>query len=266
MNFKHVFYCDNTPEGIFSAVYEGWAAKVGHGNVEIRILQDNNLELFCVYHEVETDIEKAEKVLHTMKRQLGNEITECIYYAACAEDQEKGTAIYRTLVDCLSVKGSSFRKKRLDNLKNPSVRKVVELHRTVWNEFHHYLGFVRFKQITEQILFGTITPKHDILVLLQEHFANRFSMEYWIIYDNKRKKALLHRPLHPCIIYSGNEQLLEELSDCQDMEQDYGRLFQEFCHSITIKDRTNLSLQRQNLPLRFRDHMIEFEKNNGKEC
>lgn len=266
MTTKHVFYCENSLEGIFSAVYMGWSAKVGHENVSVQVKKNFNLEFFCTYHNVETNLENAEKVLRTIKKQLGNEITECICYAAYAEDIEKGTAIYRTLVDCLSVNGVSFGKRKLENLRNPSVRKVVELHRTVWNEYHHYLGFVRFKQITDQVLFGTITPKHDILVLLQEHFADRFSQEYWIIYDNKRKKALLHIPLHPCFIYAGDERLLDELSDRQDVEQDYSRLFQIFCHSISINERNNLSLQRQNLPLRFRNHMVEFMQNNEKKC
>ena len=260
MDIKHVYFCENSLEGILTAVYVAWEAKVGHANVEIRTKSEDNLEFFCVYHEVAADLEKAEKVLRTMRRKLGTEITEDICYAACAEDEEKGTAIYRTLVDCLSVNGASYGKRRLDNLKNPSVWKVVELYKTVWGEYHHYLGFLRFKQITEQILFATITPKHDILLLFQEHSSDRFITEHWIIYDNKRKKALLHMPYGPCTVYAGNEQILEQLSACKDMEQDYERLFQGFCQSIAIKERTNLDLQRQNLPHRFREHMVEFEK------
>lgn len=260
MNEKHVFLCEDSLEGILTAVYVAWDSKVGHRNVEIRTEDPENMELFCVYHTVASDITKAEKVLNTIKKRLGEEITEYICYAACAESKEKGTAVYATLVDCLSVHGASYGKHHLENMKNPFVRKVIELHRTVWYEYHHYLGFLRFKQITEQVLFGTITPKNDILIFLQEHFSDRFSAEYWIIYDNKRKKALLHEPHSACSIYSGTDQLLEQLSAAEDMEQDYEQLFQQFCSSISIAERTNTSLQRQNLPLRFREHMVEFSK------
>lgn len=255
---KHIFYCEDSLEGIFSAVYHAWDMRVGHENVEIRTGREDNLELFSCSYEVATDLIKAEKVLNTIKRRLGSEITECICFAASSYDDKKGTAIYQTLVDCLSVKGASYGKKRLENRKNPYVRKVLELHRNVWSEYHHYLGLARFKQISKQVLFATIAPKNDVLLLFQDHFSDRFSQEHWIIYDDKRKKALVHTPIKGCMLYSGNVTVLEQLSVCEDREQDFEKLFQQFCSSISIEQRKNLDLQRQNLPLRFREHMTEF--------
>ncbi len=256
---KHIFYCEDSLEGIFTAVYEAWDMRVGHANVEIRTEQQDNLELFSTSYEIVTDVIKAEKVLNTIKRRLGSEIMECICFAASSYNEEKGTAIYQTLVDCLSVKGASYGKKKLENRKNPYVRKVLELHRNVWSEYHHYLGFLRFRQISEQVLFATITPKNDVLLLFQEHFSNRFSQEHWVIYDDKRKNALVHVPFKGCMVYSGDESLLEQLAVCEDREQDFEQLFQQFCSSISIEERKNLKLQRQNLPLRFREHMTEFK-------
>lgn len=259
MDNRHIFLCEDTLEGILTGVYTAWAARVGHGNVELRTWESGNLELFCEYHTVETDLVKAEKVMRTMKSRLGDEITECICYAACSHDREKGNGIYFTLVDCLSKNGASYKKKSLENMKNPWVRRVLEDHRTVWNEYHHYLGFLRFRQIHGNVLFAAISPKNDVLLLFQEHFGDRFMGEYWIIYDDVRKKALLHAPFKPCSIYSGNEEL-EKLSRAEDVERDYERLFQGFCRNISIRERENPNLQRQNLPLRFREHMVEFNK------
>lgn len=256
---KHIFYCEDSLDGIFTAVYDAWAMRVGHENVEIRTGQQGNLELFSTNYEIVTDLVKAEKVLNTIKRRLGNEITECICFAASSFDERKGTAIYQTLVDSLLVKGASYGAKRLENRKNPWVRIVLELHRNVWNEYHHYLGFLRFRQISEQILFASITPKNDVLLLFQEHFSDRFAKEHWIIYDDKRKKALVHRPFKECILYFGDERFMEQLAACEDREQDYEQLFQQFCNSISIEERKNTKLQRQNLPMRFREHMTEFQ-------
>lgn len=260
MDNKHIFLCEDSLEGILSGVYTAWSARVGHGNVELRTWENDNLELFCEYHTIETDMEKAESVMRTMKSKLGSGITECICYAACSCDRDKGTAVYRTLVDCLSPRGASYGKTDLENRKNPWVRRVLEDHRSVWNEYHHYLGFLRFRQIQGNVLFAAISPKHDVLLLFQEHFGDRFQGEYWIIYDDKRKKALLHAPFKPCSIYSGNEELMEKLSQEEDIQQDYEALFQGFCSHISIRERENPGLQRQNLPLRFREHMVEFNK------
>ena len=261
MDNRYVFICEDSLEGIFSGVYTAWEARVGHGNVELRTWEDDNLELFCEYRKVDTDLEKAEKVMKTLKNRLGEGITECICYVAASCDREKANAIYRTLVDCLSKHGASYGKKTLENRKNPWVRKVLELHRNVWNEYHHYLGFLRFRQITENVLFSTISPKNDILLLFQEHFGNRHAGEYWIIYDDIRGKALIHAPYMPCSVYSGDRTELEQLSKMEDRERDYEDLFLSFCRSISIRERENPQLQRQNLPLRFRAHMVEFTKN-----
>ena len=260
MSNRYIFICDDSLEGIFSGVYTAWEARVGHENVELRTWEPENLELFCEYIHVDTEMEKAEKVLRTMKSRLGEEITECICFSACSRDKDKGTAIYRTLVDCLSRFGASYGKKRLENRKNPWVRKVLELHRNVWNEYHHYLGFLRFRQIQDRILFSVISPVNDLLLLFQEHFGDRFSGEYWIIYDDKRKKALLHEPHRHCTVYAGNVNMLERLQRERDTEEDFEKLFQGFCTHISIEERKNMHLQQQNLPLRFRIHMVEFDK------
>ncbi len=258
MEIKHVFQCEDSLEGILTGVYVAWDAKVGHENVELRTWDTQDLEFFCEYHQVETDLEKAEKVMRTMKAKLGQEITELICYTAYSFQQKKGTAIYRTLVDCLSRQGASYGKRTLENRKNPYVARVLDYHRSVWNEYHHYLGFLRFCQIQGNVLFSVISPKNDVLLLFQEHFGDRFCNEYWIIYDDVRQKALLHAPKSACILYSGVKEQMEKLARMEDQEADFEALFRGFCRHVSIRERENRKLQNQNLPLRFRDHMIEF--------
>lgn len=258
MEMKHVFQCEDSLEGILTGVYVAWAARVGHGNVELRTWETENLEFFCEYHIVHTDLEKAEKVMHTMKTRLGDDITERICYAACCYQKDKGTAIYRTLADCLSRRGASYGKRELENRKNPFIGQVLDFHRSVWNEYHHYLGFLRFRQIQGNVLFAAISPKNDVLLLFQEHFGDRFCNEYWIIYDDIREKALLHAPKSACIMYSGVKEQMQKLEQMEDQVADFETLFQGFCQHISIWERENRDLQRQNLPLRFRAHMVEF--------
>ena len=71
MSNRYIFICDDSLEGIFSGVYTAWEARVGHENVELRTWEPENLELFCEYIHVDTEMEKAEKVLRTMKSRLG---------------------------------------------------------------------------------------------------------------------------------------------------------------------------------------------------
>lgn len=260
MENTQVFYCEDSLEGILTGVYVAWEKKVRHGNVELRTENDGDMEFFCEYHYVKPESFLAAKVWNTMKKKLGKEITENICYAAAANEKEKGTAIYRTLVECLSRYGSLYGKKYLDNLKNPYVRKVMELYRRVNNEYHHYLGFLRFSQISHRILFAVCSPENDLLLLFQEHFADRFQGEYWIIYDERREKALLHAPNKPCVLYRDGGEKWKDLMDAEDTEGDYEELFRGFCQHISIKERENRKLQQNNLPLRYRKHMVEFDE------
>lgn len=264
MENTYVFFCEDSLEGIFTGVYVAWEKKVGHGNVELRTENDGDTEFFCEYHYVKPESSLAAKVWNTMRKRLGGEITENICYAAAANDKEKGTAIYRTLVECLSRYGSLYGKKYLENLKNPYVRKVMELYRKVRNEYHHYLGFLRFSQISGGILFAACSPENDLLLLFQEHFADRFQGEYWIIYDERRGKSLLHAPHHPCVLYRDHGEKWKVLMEAEDTERDYEELFRGFCRHISIRERENRNLQQMNLPIKYRKYMVEFDENLKK--
>ena len=92
-----IFLCDDTMEGIFTAVYDAWASRLGHANVKLQV-RGGTMELFADYREAETDMEKAEKVARTIKRELGEEGWEQISRAALAFCKERADAIYRVLV------------------------------------------------------------------------------------------------------------------------------------------------------------------------
>ena len=95
---RTVFLCEDTPDGIFTAVYDAWDSRLGHEHVRLSTVCDGNLELFCEYVQTEPDTEKAEKVIRTIKRRMGEEAFEMIAYAASYPDDQKADAIYRMIV------------------------------------------------------------------------------------------------------------------------------------------------------------------------
>lgn len=68
--------------------------------------------------------------------------------------------------------------------------------------------------------------------------------------------------MHPAgkdYFYVTGERLAEAAGEnYSDREKEYQELFRHFCHTIAIKERENKALQRQLLPIRFREYMIEF--------
>ena len=253
---KIILICDNTLDGIFTAVYDAWRFPARGTDVEIRTKESENYELFCRFMNVRTSEEKAAKVLRTVRRNLGIQTYEALCYAVLAEDEEKGTAVFYVLYSALGQGRCNAR--IMESLADTHVRHVAQLHKKVWNEIHHYFGFVRFQETGTGAMLSVIAPKHDVLTMLGPHFANRFPGETWVIYDRKRKKALFHPKGGSCQIRQGISLELKpgtELSETGEYEE----LWRAFCKSITIQERKNEKLQKQLMPLRFRADMTEFE-------
>lgn len=144
----------------------------------------HTLELFTQYRQVVPDAGKAEKVARTIRRKMGEESYQIIFRAAMAKSGEKADCIYRTLVQGLS---SHISEKEaaaiLEHLTDPAICKVFELSRRVWHEAHHYMGFVRFSELKNGVLFSEIEAENQVLPLLADHFANRLPNEDFLIYD-----------------------------------------------------------------------------------
>ena len=119
-----VFWCEDSLDGILTGVYEAWDSRLGHGNVKLKISAQDSLELFCEYREVRTDLEKAEKVLQTVRRSLGELAWEAICYAAACPHPGKADAIYRMIVLGLHLPDG---KQVVNYLQNPDVLLVMKL-------------------------------------------------------------------------------------------------------------------------------------------
>ena len=250
-----ILVCEDSMEGIFTAIYEAYTLKIEHSHISLQAGITDNYKLFAEYIQIETDKIKAGKVANTILKRLGMEAYKDICYALAAEEEGKATAIYRTVVLGLSMKNGRM---VMGNLGNDYVRLVSELRRRVWNETHHLMGFVRFQELENQILFSKIGPKSNIITFLAEHVADRLPQEHFVIYDEIRSIFLIHPANEQWFCVVGeklDEAFVERYSD---REKEYQELFRHFCHKIAIKERENRALQRQMLPIRFQQYMTEF--------
>lgn len=271
-----IFLCDDTMEGIFTAVYDAWGSRLGHANVKIQV-RGGTMELFADYREAETDMEKAEKVARTIQRELGEEGWEQISRAALASKKERADAIYRVLVLALSGDRRLYKREDLNRaeklhrgkpadilaqIQNPAVCLIMELARSVWHETHRYMGFVRFRELPSGVLFSEIEPENQVLPLLGAHFADRFAREHFLILDHTHCDILAHEADGPWWIIKdvplGGKKF--EAGAVSDQEAEFQRLWRGFCSSVSIKERENPQLQRQLWPYKFRKWMTEGQK------
>jgi len=70
---KRILVCEDSMEGIFSAVYDGWKECAGGCKVSIQTSFPVSMELFTSYREIATDQSKVGKVMRTILMRLGRQ-------------------------------------------------------------------------------------------------------------------------------------------------------------------------------------------------
>ncbi len=251
---KMILVCEDSLEGIFTAIYNAYELKQNHDNIMLQVGEAQGL-LFSTYKTVVSDLLKMKKVVRTIINEFGESNYYCFCQALAAEDLEKADAVYHTIVHGLKNKRKSA---VMDDITNDYVNKVFCLSRNVNNEILHLKGFLRFKELENGILFSEIGPKNNIITFLAPHFSDRLSNENFMIYDSIRGIIIMHPAKKQWVITRSELLNLDEIKKYSETEQEYQDLFCYFCEKIAIEGRINKKLQRQMLPLRFREYMVEF--------
>lgn len=253
---KTIYLCENSVEGILSAVYTAWTSKKGHNNVKLQIMEEEGtMELFCQYEEVPVSPEAAQKVVQAIKKKISREAYTAVYKAALSVDSDRADKIYRFLIYGFHI-GSSI----VSMLQVQEVYDIFQMCRFIDNETHLLTGFVRFIEMEGDLLVSQIGPKNDVLVLLAPHFADRMSNENWVIYDEKRKTAVLHPANRRWFLADLSSSEWETKLKKAFAEDEYEDLFKRFRKSVTIKERKNPICQQNHMPLRYRPYMPEFSE------
>ncbi len=253
---KIILICEDSMEGVFSAIYEAYTRKCDPETTHIQIGETDNYELFSTYIETTADAEKTEKVSKTITRDFGEETFLFFCRALASKDKEKGDAVYHVIAHGLKMNN---RRRAMENFTDSYVNKVFELSRYTNNEILHLEGFLRFQELENEVLFAKIGPSNNILTFLAPHFADRLPNENFIIYDDTRELCVVHPAGKTWFLISGEYLQEEAMRRFSDMEVAYQELFTFFCRKIAIKERKNLALQRQMLPLHFQKYMSEFK-------
>ena len=248
-----VFLCEPTYEGILSCIYDAGMSKIPQNELRLEIKNiGQDTELFAVYRECSPDAEKVQKVIGTVCRRLNSCILEQLYAACLSQDVLRADKMYRYL-KVLFLHGAAA----ADQLQIPAVHEVFKLCRSVYNEKHQFIEFLRFSQMDERFLAGKIQPKNDILELIAPYFADRLPEENWLICDVGRGKAAVHEKGKKWLLAELSREELEKLKTEKE-EKEWEKLWKTFFTTIAIEQRKNPDCQRNHLPLRFRLLMTEF--------
>ena len=255
MEKKYIYRCEDSVEGILTGIYDAWASVHSHEEncIEVCGAEWEMSLLFAEYTEVAPDAEKSEKVQRSIRLRISEEAYEMVMKAILSGDREKGEVIYRFLIYAYREGARACR-----SYGNPWVMRLFELVRNYDNESHHLKGFLRFDEQENGLLLARYAPKNNIMGDLMVHFSDRLNGEDFIILDEKRRLAGIHKRNAEWFLYRLSEEEYREFAKGYKEEDAYETLWKIFHQKIAIAERENLRLQRNNLPLRFRPYMTEF--------
>jgi len=254
MKTRKIFICEDSFEGILTGVFEAYICRYGHDFISLELNGEDQPQFFCEYYPVETDIVKATKVGQAIRKKISFDAYEMLHEASLANQTKKAEAIYRFLV-----LGFKMGPQVMSHLSNPYILSVMKLSKAVTRELQRLEGFVRFRELENGIMFSKLAPKHNQLILLAPHFADRFPEENWMIYDEDRKAACIHKAGQGWGMVSNIKIEKELMSQVSEEEELFLKLWKSFTKTITIEERKNARLQMNMMPKMYWKNMPEVE-------
>lgn len=238
---------DGTFEGLMTCIFYHYKKEKSSGIFELSSYQQSIMNDFEI---IKTDYEKAKLVCDAINNKISREAYINIYYCYLSDNINKEKIILDFLVFAFK-----YGKDTMNFFSHDKVLPINEIYLKVAKEVHRFLGILRFSDV-DGILYSKFSPDNDILILLVEHFADRYKYEKFIIHDEKRKKVVAYanekweikevpNPIN--IEYSNNEKMIQNL-------------WKQYFTDLAIKERTNINLQFQFVPSRYRKNMVEFHK------
>lgn len=251
-----VFTCEDTFEAMMTCIYDAWDSHEGHKNIRLMTKPVGNLELFCQYRHVETDMEKCHRVMKAVQQKISRRAYLMIFRCAASVNPDKLDIIYRFLL-----LGFYYGPKVISMLSHPAVSSCFELDRNVSNETHLFREFTRFSTSHNGILHAVIEPKSNILPLLYPAFEDRMPSENWMITDAGRKLAAVHPADGETYLTALSPKELDFIREDYFQKDVYTDMWVGFFQNISIRERKNPTCQRTHLPLWYRKYVPEFAEN-----
>lgn len=251
----NIFTYDKTFEGLLTAVFDAYDRKLfPDGLFDVKA----PLPLFYdqVIHVV-TESVKADRVWKGLKKKLSKMGLSFLTAVWLSELPGSDILLFRYIRKVFdSAVSVEF------NFGDPDVLEVSKITKKVSYERSRVIQFIRFQKTADNIFFAAIEPLYNVLSLVTEHFKDRFRDQKWILYDLKRRYGFYYDLSEVTEIHFGEDthhlisgRLSGEL--LAEDEKQYQKLWKEYFRSLTIKERINPKLHRQNLPPRFWKYLIE---------
>ena len=213
-------------------------------------IKDNSFSPSLFDNVINLNIVVDDNIVESFIESIGINNFKIIFYTFLSNDINKELIIYYFYLNTLKYKDNII---YMRNLK--CVSESLKIAKYVKHEAHKYKGFVRFKELENNVLYAEIEPTNDVLYIISKHFELRLKNEYWIIKDMKRNKLSVYDKNNFFIISGDNFKLFN--NNLSEEELDIEKLWKEFYKTIGIESRKNDKCRMNFMPKKYWKYILE---------
>lgn len=252
MKSKYIYLYNNTFVNLLNLIKELITKKIIPFNIK-----NINYQKTLIDEVMYLNIEEDESIINEILNKVGVDVFNTIYYIFLSNNENKEIIIFHFFIHSLKYKNKIF---YMRNLK--SVNEALKISKYVSNENHKFKGFLRFKELENNILYAEFSPENNILFLLSKHFQRRLKNEYWIIKDVKRKMLSIYDKNNFFIVDESDFML--HTTKTSNEEKNMEELWKEFYKTIGIKERKNDRCRMNFMPKKYWKYITEVSEEYEK--
>ena len=258
-----VYVFDNTLDGLLTAVFDNFFRK----QQDVTLLAEGEqLPLFADEpHHVITDSEKAMRVWKGLEKHLSRDGLHMITISWLSEERALNQPLFNFICKVFRLKIKDFER----NASDEDVLAVRNTCRRVLHEQLRMKQFIRFQKAKDGTYLAVVSPDHNVLPLITDHFQDRFNDQPWLIYDAKRHYGYHYDGKNVIrVTFEDEASVPFDLSNgkmdeavLSENDKIFQDLWRTYFKAICIKERMNPKKQLSDMPRRYWKYMTEKNGN-----
>jgi probable DNA metabolism protein len=256
-----VYVFDNTLDGLLTAVFDSFFL---HQEPEMLLAEGEQLPLFADKpHMVMTDNEKAARVWKGLEKHLSRDGLHMVAISWLSEERALNQPLFNFVCKVFRLPARSGIEQ---NASDPDVLAVRNTCRRVLHEQLRMKQFIRFQKAKDGTYLAVVSPDHNVLPLIIDHFQDRFNDQPWLIYDAKRHYGYYYDGTNAPIRITFEDEasvpfdLTNGKLEADVLSSDdalFQQLWRTYFKAICIKERMNPRKQLSDMPRRYWKYMTE---------
>jgi len=237
---------DGTFPGLMTAVFTAYERR----EKPYVIAEEDSLQVIFGQQatHIATQEDWAVRVEDGVRKKMGQDGYYNIWTAFLSCDNDKATKIYRYIRLGMKL-GMAVH----DHISHDDVLNILSMNKHTGGEAHLLTGFVRFSRMENGVYYSKISPKNNVLPIIMPHFADRFSDQPMLVFDEVHHLAGVY-DLKSWYLVEADELTLPDLAED---EKEWRAMWRKFYDTIGIKERANHKLRISHLPKRYWSNLTE---------